>query len=398
MSDIRFMKREELKEASSLADRIFRVEGQPSMGDSFPSIFSGNYESSIGLYEDERLLSFMGLVPSMIAIGKASVPLYSLGSVCTDAESRGKGHAGMLLHRAFQHIRASGGSLLFVSGTGSLYTRNGCKPFGSGRSYRLTQSVAQQNKENLSNLSNLSNTSNVSNPLNSSNLLMREAKETDRLTIQQLSEQGDVRYQRSLYETAELLRVGALAGIYKLKHSIYVAESNGEVIAYALLALKGEVETTAVPFVVEWGGDASAVMALMTSTVLDLVLLELQVFVPWHEARLLQTLQHVPHEEMKFSGTVKIVNPALLWKQISSYLSAKDEASFVRIGIQNIADAEGAAVLLLDDEKITLDPQQLVSLLFDVEPDLPLAAAPYSALLGSLFPVPLPNPSGLNFV
>ncbi|GMX60126.1 hypothetical protein Elgi_68930 [Paenibacillus elgii] len=135
---------EEIADAIRGSDVVFRDVEQISMGAAFPGVFSATLTQSFGAYEDGKLVSFMGLVPAVLRIGSARVPMFSIGSVFTPPEFRGHGYAGDILEAVKTHVRASGGALVYVSGNRSLYTRNQCHPFGAINRYAIGPSHGEQ--------------------------------------------------------------------------------------------------------------------------------------------------------------------------------------------------------------------------------------------------------------
>ncbi|QJD87294.1 GNAT family N-acetyltransferase [Cohnella herbarum] len=378
MAEIRFVEEKEIGSAAALADLVFRDEEQTSMGVAFPFIFSGNFGSSVGAFEDGKLAAFMGLVPSELQIGKAVLPLFSMGAVCTHPDYRGRGYAGDMLKLAFEHIAASGASLLYVSGDRSLYRRHGCHRFGSVRNYSIKPGQFMETEQ-------------------AGSASYRKFRESDRFRLQALADDAFARYRRGLYETALLIRSESLASISKLRNETYVAESEGSIAAYAVVAMPAEHPTQSSPFVVEWGGDAVKAAQLLSFIQESRGLSELRVAVPFHDSDMQEALQRVPYTEGTNTGTVKIIDPKRLLTQLAPYLKEKNNEVAPRITLDNVKGEEGAAELRIDDNSIRLTSEELVSVLFDLDPDV-AAIAQYREMLGKLFPIPLPYAAGLNFV
>ncbi len=380
---IKGMDSEQLKAAAELSDRTFRDKDQSSMADAFPSIFSGAFGCSLGCYEENELISFMGLVPQYIAIGPAKLPLMSLGSVCTAEEHRGKGTASLLLQEAFRHMDEAGVSLLYVSGDRQLYMRNGCRYFGDVSTYTLQPDDAK------------------SQPGETPPYRIREASAADLLAVQSIHEAGVVRYSRSIYETGMLLKAQALATIYKLRQSLVVAELDGEVAAYGVLALPGTQVSSHKPFVVEYGGDAAAIFALLKESLDQASLESLSIAVPWQDAELHGILTGIKREDGKNEGTVRIRNPRQLWMQLAPYLLERDEEAFSGMLLENAPsedDQAWAATLHIRGEAVRLSRDELTALLFDPEPHVPSMSEEQLVWAGRLLPAPLPYSATLNYV
>ncbi|MHA7962625.1 GNAT family N-acetyltransferase [Paenibacillus sp. CAU 1782] len=377
------MGNEELKAAAELSDKTFRDKDQSSMADAFPAIFSGALGCSLGCYDGNELISFMGLVPQHISIGAAKLPLMSLGSVCTAEEHRGKGTASLLLQEAFRQMDEAGASLLYVSGDRQLYMRNGCRFFGDAPTYVLQNEGAN------------------GQPGLAPGYVVREAAAADLPAVQSIHDAGVVRYNRSIYETGVLLKAQALASIYKLRQSLVVAELDGEVAAYGVLAVPGSEVASKPPFVVEYGGDAAAVHALLRASLDHFSLGSLSIAVPWQEAELHDMLAGNIREDGKNEGTVRIRNPRQLWKQLAPYLIERDEEAFSGMLLENAISEEDhawAATLLICGEEVRLSRDELTALLFDPEPAVSSLSEDQLAWAGRLLPIPLPYSAALNYV
>jgi hypothetical protein len=98
----------------------------------------------------------------------------------------------------------------------------------------------------------------------------------------------------------------------------------------------------------------------------------------------------------KLTGTVAVVDAGELLRQLTPYLKRKDEAALSRLQLSTNEDGRHYAEW--DGVSAELQPEELISLLFDpvrIESAVP---GPASEAANRLFPVPLPLPSGLNFV
>ncbi|MBR2569770.1 MAG: GNAT family N-acetyltransferase [Paenibacillus sp.] len=379
MESIRFVQKQGMDEAAKLADLTFRKEGHQPMADAFPLIFSGAYASSVGMYVDDKLVSFMGLVPSQMKIGAAAIPCFSLGSVCTDIHFRGKGYAGLLLDRVFEHIEASQGSLLLVSGDRSLYTRRGCVYFGSVYRYKLTREQAYRLPS-----------------LVEAGATIREAEERDRLVRQQLADSSQVRFERGLLERAVLEQARAQASLAKLEQRIFVVEREGVVEAFITLGIRGPLHTDASPMVIDWGGKEDVVAAALGTLITDLSLPELRLAVLWQETGLLAQLKSFPFVKGMNQGTVKLVNPVRFWNQLLPYLETRDEDALAHIDVNEVR-GEDKVELTVAGVRYVIPTTAFASLLFNPDPDVApeLGSSPW---LNKLLPIPLPYTAGLNFI
>ncbi|QJC50873.1 GNAT family N-acetyltransferase [Paenibacillus albicereus] len=351
----RRLSRQELEEAAALADRIFREEGEPSMGTSFPRIFDPSIGLSLGIVEDGRLVSFIGFVPHQIRIGPALLSACALGSVCTDPDYRGQGHASVLLHEAFHRAERMEAALMLVSGTRSLYRRNGCYAFGSVRRYRIDGSPGRPQAL-------------------PPNLRVRPMDVDDWFRLKALADAKPAGYLRSIPDFASELASEAVAAMYGFHHEVYVAEAGEQLLAYVVIAA-GPIPpgSDLEPFVVEWGGKADRVLPLAREAMRQLGLSSLLLFASAHERRMMDLLEGHPYTSSHNQGTVRIMNLPLLWSQLQPYFAAIAAAAGGEIPdwtVERLAEDEHA--LVLDGRLIPLSARDWTLLLFDgpdAEPD-----------------------------
>ncbi|OXM13488.1 GNAT family N-acetyltransferase [Paenibacillus herberti] len=347
----RRLSRQELDEAVALADLVFRDGEQSSMGDSFPRIFDPAIGLSLGITEEGQLVSFIGFVPQQIFIGQAVLSVCALGSVCTHPDYRGQGHASVLLNEAFHQAEAMGAALMLISGTRSLYRRNGCFAFGSVRRYRIPH------KSNMP-----------------SGMTARKLEPSDWFRLQALANSKPAGYRRSIADLAQELHSEAVAAMYRFHHDVFVAEKNGQLEAYAVIA-SGPIpaDSDLEPFIVEWGGKAAVALPLIQEAMTRMQLSSMLLFAASHERRMMKLLDGHPYTSSHNQGTVRIMNLPLLWEQLEPYFEAA-AATAGRVmpswGIKRLSDEEYA--LRLGDELIPLSSRAWALLLFDgpdAEPD-----------------------------
>lgn len=372
---------DELNEAVRLADRVFRDREQTSMGQAFPYIFRPDFGQSFGAFEEDKLVSFIGLVPWFVNIGGARLKVYAIGAVCTDPAYRGKGYAGTMLDLIKDHIRQAGASLLLISGDRSLYTRNHCYHFGSFNRYTFLPENAEA----------------IAARSASEGYTVREFASYDWYTLHALAESRTVRYEQSLTDLAQLTHSQAVASNCKLEHRTLIAEKDGKPVAFAALAVPGRYETTAAPQVTEWAGDAQAAAAIFADAVKRYALEKLEVTVSWHEAELQQALPDTPFQARQNGGTVFVSDAQTLLEQAAPYWNGAVNAQ--RGDLRVMKGEDGQYTLHIGRDAIVLTPQELVSVLFDSTPNLAVQPpAEVQERLAALFPIPFPYTEGLNFV
>lgn len=377
MVEIRRVRQNEMNQAVALADGIFREEDQISMQPAFPAVFSPALGQSYGAFEDGRLLSFVGLVPHHVRIGSAKLNVCSIGAVCTHPDARGKGYASLLLDAVKSHADQSGASLLLISGSRSLYTRNDCFFFGSLVKYMI-------DGEHLPAASA------------SSGFIIREMGGRDWYRLHRLAESRPVAYAQSLSELAELIHAEAFASCLKMRHKVIVAEEPGKdgMAAYAVIAVPDDRAARRTPFVVEWGGSAEAAAVLFGRSMAMLGLATLTVTISWHEREMHTAMEGLPYVQEKNYGTVHIVNAEQLVVQLQPYLQQFPEAAGLRISARSNGDY---SLSLPGGEGASLGKNELVDMLFQPEADVGLETS-LRASLSRAFPIPFPHVAGLNYV
>jgi len=377
MAEMRLLDREELKAAIKLSDEVFLDAEQKSMGEAFPAVFSACLNQSYGIFENDKLISFMGVVPSVIQVGAARLSVLSIGAVCTHPEGRGKGYAGRLFAQAKEHAERSGAALMLVSGELPLYMKAGCLHFGSVKYYDLGAGAIQVDGE-------------------AKGFAIRERQPTDWLKIMELAAARDVHYEQSIGDLATLIDSEGFANCVKLRHRALVAEKqDGTLGAFAVLAVPDERESLIPPMLVEWAGEADLTASLFTHAFKKYNLSHLMVPVPWQEKELGEALASYPFTSSHNAGTVLIVSPERLFQQLAPYRHS-------RVGSETNMEFEwqpdgGCLLTGLEEGAVALKPAELVSLFFDPEAKA-VQESPVKYALSPLFLAPLPYVAGLNFV
>lgn len=367
--EIRRLKQEEAASAVQLSDQVFRDSEQKSMGAAFPTLFLPEViDHSYGCFIDGKLVSFMGLSPGVLRVGPAKLSIYSLGSVCTDPKSRGKGYASKILEAIMGDMRQTDASLMLISGGRSLYTRVGCHPFGKTKTFYVKKEDVTQN-------------------VRPDTATFREAKTTDILGIARLAAERKVAYEQTAHDIALLIKSEAYASCIKRQHRVWVAERQGELAAYLIFALPypKDVETDAVA--IEWGGEAELVKALVDVTLQRLSLVQFKLCVPWFETALINAFNHVEMKSGVNYGTVYVSDPKKLFHQLTPYLDdhhpeflQKTAVKISKIGVE----------LEYDGKIIKLAPDAFISFLF----------TPGDGIVPGIgnLAVPLPYTAGLNYI
>jgi GNAT superfamily N-acetyltransferase len=305
MLEIRPVELEEWPQAKALADQTFRDSEQKSMADGFPHVFSDTLTGqSYAAFEDGKMVTFLGLVPSVIRVGKARLSVYSLGSVCTHSDYRGRGYASKVLEKVLSHVDQAGASLLLVSGTRSLYTKANCHLFGDVFRFILkpdsAESLLEQHYKD--------------------DMVVRELEPTDWLKLAEAAARRTAHYEQSVWDLAMLYKAEAYASCIKLHHQLLVAERNGDMEGFVVVGVPGRERQKHQPTAFEWAGTPDAVVSLLASAVKRYHLERLEVPVSWHEQTLIKYLEPFGVKRERNLGTVNIIHPERLFAQLRPYL------------------------------------------------------------------------------
>ncbi|TFE23322.1 GNAT family N-acetyltransferase [Cohnella luojiensis] len=377
MNEIRLVKKEEMKDAVASADAIFRDSEMISMQSAFPFIFSADVSHSYGLFENERLLVFMGLVPANVQLGNARLSVFSLGSVYSVEAARNRGYAGEVLAEIKRYGRKAGASLLLVSGDGPLYARAGCRKFGEAYEFTLkrgfTESLTDIRKD----------------------YQFGEALHGDVLRLHEIAAGRYSAYEQSLWDFSVLIKTEADISGKKMKQRVYAAKQNGIPVAFVVMGLP-EGSPEAAPVVVEWAGEAVAVLSLLSYVMTEADLEQVSITVSGHEKELIGELRLIPAEKKRNQGTVYIFDAERLFDQLRPYFAEIDPTAATSLSIANAVDS-GAILTLPGLPEAELTHEELVSLLFDPEPETRLSEE-WKEATARRFPLPFPYTNGLNFV
>lgn len=389
MKEIRLLQGNEWEKAILLSDLTFREREQSSMGIAFPQVFSPGLHQSYGMFVEKELVAFMGLVPAILRIGPAKINVYSLGSVCTARDHRGKGYASLIFEHVKQHVELSGASLLLVSGNRSLYEKNNCYSYGTFTQFTLNPVSA----------SAILKDDRISSEL----LSFREMEQTDWFRLKQLAESRTVAFEQSIWDLANLIHSEALASNRKLKQKVLVAEKQGQMVAFCIVALS-EVQMVLKEGsrLVEWAGDPNAAAALLAYTVERYNLSHLLVNVAWYEEALAKAIAPATGSHLMDGFTICIIDAERLLKQVFPFFQQKEKQLSKNLQISCLEN--GNFYVRLKEQSAEFTAKQMVSLFFDYIPQIPItdngqqSDDSWKLALQRLFPIPIPHAAGLNYV
>ncbi|MFP5108729.1 GNAT family N-acetyltransferase [Neobacillus sp. C211] len=362
MIDVRLLKSEfEYEQAIRLADKVFRDEEHKSMGEAFPQVFSRELNQSYGAFINDELVSYIGLVPSIIHLGDAEIQAYSIGAVCTHPNHRKKGYASLLLDKILTHVQRSEASILFVSGNLPMYLKAGCSYYGKLNKYEI-------NKGDL---------------LGTEGYLVRELSPFDWFYLRKLLHARPVYVEQSIYDFSVLYKAAGFASIHKMKHKILVAESENAIKGFVVLAVPNSSLGSGdqLARVIEWGGEPQAIQTILVNS-FQCGIKSLKCSFPMHEKEINKLLNSLEKTDAPYPGTIKITNLDLLLNQAEPFFRGKVK----------IVDVDNSSKKLIFNQKsIILDNISLEKLILQGDPKL-------DGYLNDIFPIPLPFPEGLNYV
>lgn len=379
MLDVRLLKPDELKAAIQLSNSTFRTSGQSSMAEAFPHVFSFSLQQSYGAFLDGKLVSFVGLVPCIVRVGSACLNVYSLGSVCTHQDYRGRGYAGTVLNCILSHIDKAGASLLLVSGYGPLYTRMDCFRFGAVTRFTIEPDSAAVIARNAV----------------VANGHLRELEPTDWFKLAELARLREACYEQSIWDLADLTQAQAIASCMKLHHKVLIAERRGQVEAFIVVAAPSHPNQKNQALAIEWAGNPHLVAGALAHAVQRYQFEQMDVPVSWYETELVKALTPATNHPDQNLGTVHIVNPERFIRQLRPYLRAKHPPLSDGLQLRRLPD--GRIEIRLNGWVDILDTRSFVSLMFDPDPQVKSNPSLLSALR-ELFPIPFPYAGGLNYV
>lgn len=377
LSEIRLLQEEDYPAAARLSDFVFDSEEMTSMKQAFPKVFSPALRQCYGAFENHQLVAFVGLVPSLLRIGGARLQVYSLGSVCTHPDYRGKGYASDILEKVQTHLQKSGASLLFVSGNRSLYRKMGCFSFGTFARFTIDDSTSDHWMGKQSSIS------------------VRQQRATDWFRLKKLADRRPVAFEQSIWDLADLIHAEGFASRDQLTHRVLIAERESGSVGYIVIGIPDGLKTQS-SIAVEWGGEPDAVARLFAEAVYKYGLSSLEVPVPFTDTALQDRLRFAKSLTDKNNGTVCIIDPEAFIDQLRPYLKERNAELNQSFHVQTTD--QGDVALKLQEKSTILRQEAFVSLVFDREADVDGKDEVCQMLRRSFFPMPCPYLGSLNYV
>ena len=378
---IRALFASEYQQAIDLADRTFRSNEQKSMGDAFPHVFSKPLGQGIGAFDQDRLVSYMGLVPAFIDRKVTQISSYLLGSVCTDIDYRGRGLASKLLAEVFRHVEEARASLLFVSGDRPLYQRANCAAFGSFQECTLIRSGPEF--EGVSHHPN-------------HRWEIRDLNSTDWLTILKIRKKLASAISTTPFEWATLLESEAFSSCFHAYTRILVAKHNDVVCGYAVVSIPlGHEHLSGT--ILEWYGDQTCLQHMMIAAIRRWGLEKLVVYLDESDLFSLDTaFTTVERRPVKNQGTVAIINAVQLYEEILPDLISRGYQNDDQLQFHPLNN--NTWEIVINNRSWVMSHGELVAFLFDNQCNGKDWGEEEELLRRVWFPIKLPHLISLHYV
>lgn len=194
--------------------------GGRQMRDSFPYLFDIDNQYSKVAIIDEKVVSFIGVVPIVYQDDQTSYLGVSIGSVCTSPAYRGQRIADHVLKAILTEQKEAGASFVLISGSGKLYLRNHAQFYGHFKKYLLTSATYSQ-------------------PKLKDDVVMKEYEGTtnDTYLLYKAINQVDSGYPYDIHELPKLIKAQGLANVMNAKQKIYLLKDTSGKQGYMIVYL-----------------------------------------------------------------------------------------------------------------------------------------------------------------
>ena len=320
--------------------------------------------------EDGKLASQIRVVYARVSVCGCEFKVASIGTVCTRAEYRGRGHAGAILDLALEQMYERGVKVLIVSGDRGLYRRHHCVPAG-----RLYQTTVGRDFS-----------------ASAAELTVRKVTPDDWPRLAPLHQAESVRFVRDAGFVSRLPFWWDCE-----KPDLWLVEHGGQPLAYALLSLAWrEDPERKVREIHEYAGSRSALVDALPLIIAESGLHEVKVLALGHDRELIWQLRQrgLRSRKRTLGGTHRIVDFPGLMKALRPYLAEGLPAKDLR-GLSFEQSGENC-VVRFGEEAMRMTLSQAAPLVLG-GPDAPGVTGELGRLLSEIFPVPFPMP-GFNYV
>ncbi len=298
---------DEVEALGRLSDRVFRPDIEPGTGmqREFPLMFDGDNAANLYYVEDAgRPVGLLGMMPGCAVTCGVRISVASMGSVCTEAAYRGRHFASVMIEQVLDDF-STDTSVLLVSGGLSIYRRVGCVNFGAFHAAWLDAPVDAS----------------LLAPFVVRRVVPEEAAET----LHSLYTAEPLRFVRTPAQMLGLLRSLAAPHYRAAPHSpaVFAAEQDGRVVAYAIAALPNRADAPV--HLIEWAGARDALFALAQAARDEYGASAARLYANMDDLTLRSLLRRagVFMEERSNQGTLRVLNPELLLKELGPTLAER---------------------------------------------------------------------------
>ncbi|NWQ39625.1 hypothetical protein MLOOGBEN_02790 [Bacillus sp. EB106-08-02-XG196] len=169
-------------------------------------------------------------------------------------------------------------------------------------------------------------------------------------------------------------------------------ENDSQVSSFVVFGLPDQNNQSKKGKMIEWAGQPNEAYNLISYACKKYELDEIEVAVPWYEYEMEKELRSQSFSLHPNDGTVYIVNPKRLVKQLEPYLNDKLLDSFVA----KLAAHEHVEITF-GNQSTTLTIKEFVSFVFDFQPQ-DASIQNLQNEIGGVLPIPFPYTAGLNYV
>lgn len=381
MQGPRGTKTEEIQKVIDLIDQVFRINAglPPSMGQEFPLLLGENNKDRMRVVVDEdQPVAVVNYYKSNFSIQGVTVPVGSVGAVCTHPDYQGRGLATTLLDDVEDNMKQEGILLMLVSGRLNVYRRRLCSV--AGDFYKAT--FYPQSRET------------------SIDLVPYTPEYED--DMRRLYHGENLRYHRSYEEFIGFLK-GGTTPWGKLQYQVYLIRENGAFSGYFVLGIAEEADHTWGK-IKEYAGDRNQIIEGCYQAMKQHQLAFINLYFPAQDMiKFPMQRQEVQIEKENQVGTIKILQYTKLMDQLRAYFAQYAKQEY--LDQLNYHEKEGAYYLGIGDQILKLENlDELNQFLFGVDHqdskyswDLQDQPA-LQEFCKQVLPIPMPWAGCLNFI
>ncbi len=378
MEGPRACKKEELDKVIALINKTFRAPNgyDDTMGEEFNLMLSEtNLNNMRIILEDGVPVANVNFYKSTILIENIPIKAASVGAVCSDVNSRGKGYSSVILDDCERLMKEESIRVMLVSGTRGLYLRRGCTIVGKCYEFIIPPSEESQ-----------------------VNIELLEYEDNLLETLTKLYSKESTRYYRTYEEFTRLLK-GATTAWGNYTYRTYVVKASNNYSAYIVLRIINDKEGKW-GSVVEAAGDRHIVYEALKEAIKLNSLKHIQYYCTLNDdsARILKEAKN-EIRECNLLGTIKILDFKGLMTDLMPYFSQHVNRDI----IENIRfyEEDSKYIISIKNERLEIDNiQDLTKLIFGCKENTATDIDNkqlISEFVSKVFPLPFVWPGNLNY-